>query len=102
MKTLRRPWAGLLAGAALLAGTASAQTITPGQQFYQKVCAKCHEAGIGPVLLGRDLPPATITLIARYGLNAMPAFRHTDIDDATLEQLAAYVSTSAAPTTPKK
>lgn len=100
MTPYHRPWPGLLAGAALLAGlatSASAQTLTKGQQFYQKVCAKCHEVGTGPVLLGRELPEATVQIIARHGLNAMPAFRHTDIDDATLLELATFIHKSAAP-----
>lgn len=100
MTPQHRPWAGRLVGAALFAGlatTASAQTLTKGQQFYQKVCAKCHEVGTGPLLLGRQLPEATVQIIARHGLNAMPAFRHTDIDDATLLELATYIHQSAAP-----
>jgi mono/diheme cytochrome c family protein len=80
------------------AGLASAQqTITAGQTFYQKVCAKCHEAGIGPVLLGRGLPPEAFQYFVRHGSGPMPAFRVTDIDDATLKELAQYLSTSKAP-----
>ena len=100
MKTQKSSWPGLLVGTAIFAGvaaTASAQTITKGQQFYQKICAKCHEVGTGPVLLGRELPEATVLYIARHGMNAMPAFRHTDIDDVTLKELAAFINKSPAP-----
>jgi len=91
-------------GAILLAlgFAASAQAAGPaadqdkGRRFYEKVCARCHEAGIGPVLLGRGLPPAIFTTIARSGLNAMPAFRVTDVDDDTLQAVAEYLSMSAA------
>jgi hypothetical protein len=36
-------------------------------------------------------------IIARNGMNAMPSFRVTDIDDATLEDLANYLSKTEAP-----
>jgi len=89
-----------MAAAMLLAGlgaTASAQespAIGKGQRFYEKVCAKCHEAGIGPVIKGRGFPEATYMVIARTGLNAMPAFRVTDIDDETLKDLAKYLAST--------
>lgn len=73
---------------------ATAQSVNAGQQFYQKVCAKCHEAGIGPVITGRGLPEITYVSIARNGNRAMPAFRVTDIDDATLQQLATYLAST--------
>jgi len=92
---------GLAALALTLAQPAAAQVqVSQGQQFYQKVCAKCHEAGIGPVLLGRGLPETTFIHFARHGNGPMPAFRLTDIDDATLRELAAYLSKSAAPDRP--
>lgn len=94
--------AGLLLGLACQAPGALAQQPAPqpttpqqigkGQQFYQQVCAKCHEAGIGPVITGRGLPEATYVYMARNGFNAMPAFRLSDIDDATLQDLAKYLS----------
>lgn len=68
--------------------------VSKGQRFYEKVCAKCHEAGIGPVLLGRGLPEAVFKLIPRSGLRAMPAFRISDIDDDTLQSLATYLANS--------
>lgn len=106
MKHTLKKSAGLAAALVLLAGHASSAwaqdtlKISEGQRFYQKVCAKCHEAGTGPVILGRGLPEIAITTIARHGNNAMPAFRLSDIDDATLQDLAAYVSRSPAPKKP--
>ncbi|ENO84944.1 c-type cytochrome [Thauera linaloolentis] len=90
-------------GSALLLAlglAASAQAASPasaddkGRRFYEKVCARCHEADIGPVLLGRRLPPVFFKTIARSGFNAMPAFRITDVDEATLQAVAEYLSTS--------
>jgi len=98
LKTAHR---STLAAAALLLMALStgvtAQALGKGQQYYQKICAKCHEAGVGPVLLGRELPEATTLYMVRHGLNAMPAFRLSDIDDATLKDLALYLSKSTAP-----
>lgn len=64
------------------------------REFYAKVCGRCHETGIGPVITGRDLPPEYYVLTARHGRNAMPAFRLTDIDDRALEDLARYLAAS--------
>lgn len=68
--------------------------VSKGQRFYEKVCAKCHETGIGPVLLGRGLPEAVFLTIPRSGFRAMPAFRISDIDDDTLHSLATYLANS--------
>lgn len=93
------------AGLMLTAGTAVAQSQSgpqsptvegQGKRFFEKVCAKCHEAGIGPVLTGRGLDPLFYTTIVRHGNRAMPAFRMTDIDDATLQDLGVYLSKSPA------
>ncbi len=63
-----------------------------GAQVYVKVCRHCHETGVGPALLGRSLPPQLITVFVRNGAFAMPAFRTAEIDDATLAQVADYIS----------
>lgn len=89
-----------IAMATLLSFTfASAQAqgeneVSKGQRFYEKICAKCHEAGIGPVLLGRGLPEVVFMTIPRTGFRAMPAFRISDIDDDTLHSLATYLANS--------
>lgn len=90
LATLSLLWVGHTA-------TAVAQDPVPigkGQQYFEKVCAKCHETGIGPVIKGRDLPEATYIITARMGQNAMPAFRITDIDDDTLIELAKYLAST--------
>lgn len=65
-----------------------------GEQVYAKVCGHCHEAGIGPQIKGRSLPPAYINIIVRNGFRAMPALRASFIDDESLQAVAEYVSTS--------
>jgi 4-cresol dehydrogenase (hydroxylating) cytochrome subunit len=48
-----------------------------GPEVYAKVCAYCHEQGVGPVLRSRALPPVYIRTVVRNGNRAMPAFRTT-------------------------
>ncbi len=67
-----------------------------GQDAYSKVCAYCHDANVGPVLTGRNLPPAYVTTIVRTGNRAMPAFRPSEIDEATLNSVAAMIAASAS------
>jgi mono/diheme cytochrome c family protein len=67
-----------------------------GAEVYVKICALCHETSVGPMLRGRGLDPTYIQLIVRHGNRAMPAFRASEIDDQSLEQLAEYVSKTEA------
>ena len=67
------------------------------EEVYAKNCGLCHDTGVGPVLKGRGLPPEVFVIIVRHGLNAMPAFRKTDIDDAMLDRLADMLSRSEKP-----
>ena len=66
-----------------------------GQEVYDKVCAYCHNIGVGPdsvkTVFEGDAVEAraeSIIYVVRHGLNAMPAFRKTEIDDASLHDLA--------------
>ena len=67
-----------------------------GAEVYVKICALCHETSVGPTLRGRGLDPLYIRLMVRNGMRAMPAFRASEIDDASLEKLSEYVSKTAA------
>ena len=67
-----------------------------GAEVYKKVCALCHDTAVGPAILGRGHDPMYVQLIVRHGNRAMPAFRASEIDDYSLEQLAEYVSKTAA------
>ena len=90
------------AGPATAANSATTSDLNKGEVFYAKVCGRCHETGIGPVLRGRGMPAAFYIAFARNGMNAMPAFRVTDVDDETLAAVAEWLSGSAAPTTEPK
>lgn len=92
------PLLGLLLGGSVLAQPApSTETQARAQRYYAQVCARCHDTGIGPVITGRNLPAAFYVAMARNGRNAMPAFRISDIDDATLQALGEYLAATPAP-----
>lgn len=66
------------------------------EQTYAQICGYCHGRNVGPILLGRQLPPESIRLIARHGQNGMPAFRPTEVTEAELDALATWISASKA------
>lgn len=70
-----------------------------GQELYDKVCGYCHdpEVGVGTVLAGRELPEVYLRGIVRSGLNAMPAFPASFVDDESIALLAEYLATLPAP-----
>lgn len=93
-------WAPLAATALLLAvptfsADAQERQWDSGKEAYDKVCGYCHSpsVAVGPSLQGRNLPPEFLTAIVRYGLNAMPAFPESYIDDATIVEVATYLDT---------
>ena len=85
-----------------------------GQRVYEKWCVNCHGPGPGrygtgltgtaaleakyngtrPAVLNErtDLTPALVTYFVRNGASVMPFFRKTEISDAELTALAAYLS----------
>jgi mono/diheme cytochrome c family protein len=104
------------------AGVARAQQpdrsaqLTQGKQVYDYWCLPCHGPGLGlpgfnalpgtqqlqikyrgtnisPLLEERtDLVPDFVKVIVRQGVSYMPQFRKTEISDAELEALAAYLA----------
>lgn len=78
--------AGFAAGGAASAQDAGGRR--DGDYAYQKICRYCHEGGVGPVLMGRELDPDYVRRVVRNGLRAMPAFLPSEIDDAALDELA--------------
>jgi mono/diheme cytochrome c family protein len=75
-----------------------------GQNLYEKVCAHCHapEVGVGTAIAGRGLPEAYIKVFVRNGINAMPSFPASFIDDESIALVAAYLASlpPASPTQP--
>jgi (+)-pinoresinol hydroxylase len=89
--------------------TFAADAAPQGKQVYEKWCAPCHAAGPGhpgttaiaalykgakPVALEdrRDLTPPVVKQFVRKGVSVMPFFRKTEISDAELDALAAYLA----------
>ena len=104
-----------LAGLALTLGAAAqAQDalVTRGDEVFQYWCAACHAAGprhpgtqaleslykgAKPAALEQrtDLVPELTRTFVRTGVSVMPPFRKTEISDADLAALAAYLAPKA-------
>lgn len=92
--------------------------IERGNAKFQYMCAPCHGAGIGddgramlpgtdalrikyrgalPALLEErsDLPAPVLRTYVRRGTFSMPPFRPTEITDAEIEDIAAYLAESS-------
>jgi len=80
-----------------------------GVRVYGKWCAPCHDPGVthpgtlalttkysgvksGVLLDWRDLRPEITRAMVRTGISVMPFFRKTEISDAELDALAAYLA----------
>jgi (+)-pinoresinol hydroxylase len=98
------------------APNARAARLEQGKQIYDYWCVPCHGAGLGlpgfdglpgtqqlrikyrgtdisPLLDERtDLVPELIKVVVRQGVSFMPHFRKTEISDAELEALAAFLA----------
>jgi len=80
-----------------------------GQPQFERACAVCHGDGPAkpgtralhtkyqgkePALLAErtDLAPDYIKFIVRHGVSVMPPFRKTELSDADLEAVVAYLT----------
>ena len=90
-------------GAAFAADEAQAGR---GREVYQKWCTSCHGTGLGkpatsaaaahgiqPAVLEQrtNLTPKIIQTAVRNGINFMPRFRKTEISNADLDAIVAYL-----------
>lgn len=86
--------------------------IERGHRVYQKWCYPCHGPGTDKpgtnMLAGRgqkpaaleertDLTVAMIKQFVRHGVLFMPTFRQTEISDADLDAIAAYLTRNNKP-----
>ncbi len=104
-------WAliGALGVLSMNAAAADAGKIEEGKQVYQYWCWNCHGEGVGkpgtqalaakykgskPAILDQrtDLTPNVTKIFVRRGVSIMPFFRKTEISDAQLDALAAYLA----------
>lgn len=81
-------------GQGMIAGAAS--PARPSEKIYASTCGHCHGHNVGPVIRGRQLPPALVLALVRRGQGAMPAFRQTEISDQELKALAQWIQASKA------
>lgn len=85
-----------------------------GYVQFQNYCSMCHGEGVGqpgtqalqakykgalPALLEKrtDLTPALVKTFVRNGISVMPIFRKTEISDADLDAIAAYLTRNNKP-----
>ena len=68
----------------------------------QQLRIKYRDTPISPLLTERtDLVPAFVKTIVRQGVSFMPQFRKTEISDADLDALAAYLARNDAGDVPR-
>jgi (+)-pinoresinol hydroxylase len=94
--------------------TVSTEGQPRGYVQYQDYCSMCHGEGPGkpgtmalrakykgsePALLAdrTDLTPELIKTCVRNGISIMPIFRKTEISDADLDAIAAYLTRNNKP-----
>jgi mono/diheme cytochrome c family protein len=115
MKNEKAAWvfvASLVLASAVSAEPRDQKQIDRGHDVYAKWCWPCHGAGIGkpgteslaargqkPAVLEErtDLAPAVIKQFVRHGVLFMPVFRKTEISDAELDAIAAYLTRNNKP-----
>jgi mono/diheme cytochrome c family protein len=105
-------WPALAFAAVAFASSAVAQdaaTVEQGRQVFQLWCAPCHAPGPrhpgtqaldalykgakpGALEQRTDLVPTLTQTFVRSGVSVMPPFRKTEIGDADLAALAAYLA----------
>ncbi|PZU11085.1 MAG: p-cresol methylhydroxylase [Sphingomonas sp.] len=91
-----------------------------GRAVFKENCASCHGPGIGnpglahkpgtaalqakyagavPALLEQrtDMAPEMIAYFVRNGISVMPMFRKTEVSDAQLRALEAYLTRNSKP-----
>ncbi|MGA8873059.1 MAG: cytochrome c, partial [Candidatus Acidiferrales bacterium] len=100
---------GVRVKSAWVRATVSGEGQPLGYVQYQDYCSMCHGEGPGrpgtmalqakykgaePALLAdrTDLTPQLIKMYVRNGLSIMPIFRKTEISDADLDAIVAYLT----------
>ncbi|HVP70440.1 MAG TPA: cytochrome c [Gemmatimonadaceae bacterium] len=102
----------LLAGVLAMPTLAQDATVEHGRQVFAYWCAPCHAPGPkhpgtqalealykgskpAPLEQRTDLVPTLTQTFVRTGVSVMPPFRKTEISDADLAALAAYLAPRA-------
>lgn len=109
----------MVAAATLASAAHAAEPAVDGKEVYRRWCASCHAPGdrhpgmsalqakyngqLSPILLERrDLDPDVVRTFVRNGITIMPSFRKTEISDAELDALAAYITHQPMKTGPAR
>jgi mono/diheme cytochrome c family protein len=110
MKSVRAGlWIVSLISASAAFAAPDESAVAHGRKVYQQWCLPCHGAGVGkpgtdalaarykgekPAVLEErtDLTPETIRYFVRRGVLFMPSFRKTEISDADLDALSAFLT----------
>ncbi|MBN1240375.1 MAG: cytochrome c [Gammaproteobacteria bacterium] len=100
---------GSTGGVAQVASAQDSADAADGRQVFEYWCAPCHAPGPGhpgtqslelkyggnlpaPLEEREDLTPEVVKTFVRQGILSMAPFRKTEITDAELEDLAAYLA----------
>ena len=96
----------------------NAQQISQGREVFKTWCQACHapQSPTSPRLAGTmvleqrykgtkpgalenrtDLTPALVAAVVRNGVGPMPFFRKTEVSDADLKAVGAYLSRKSRP-----
>jgi (+)-pinoresinol hydroxylase len=90
----------------LASGTALADQEQQGKRVFDHICVYCHSPGVwGTNRLAKrhdkdhallesrtDLSPQAIRASVRAGVGSMPPMRRTEVSDADLDAVAAYLT----------
>ncbi len=69
-------------------------SLAAGRQLFMQNCHACHpggEAGLGPALNNKPLPPCLIEFQVRHGLGAMPALKTDRLSEGDLDEVVKYL-----------
>jgi len=73
---------------------ASNEKVKHGQELFMMNCDKCHpggEAGLAPAINWNPAPGFIKRFQVRHGLGVMPSFNSSEISDADLKDILAYL-----------
>jgi mono/diheme cytochrome c family protein len=92
---------GLLAAPQLVSAQ-SAGEWRDASHLYSSSCTYCHDTGVGPNLRGVGWPKEYVAVRVRMGYQAMPAFKPSEISEAEIAALAAWLADQPLPPGPEK
>ena len=92
--------AAALLGLVALPHTAAAQSAgewRDAAHLYSSSCTYCHDTGVAPNLRGAGWPKEYVAVRVRMGYQAMPAFKPSEVSEAEIAALAAWLAAQPLP-----